>query len=434
MARTIRLAGRSYRLEPPSRHDPRLHVAAILATVQGLGQTSFRFELSIAQILVSLATCAAIDVAITMRRHATIAWPASALLTGNGIALLLRVNGTQPGDWWSLRGWWIYAGTAGVAMASKHVVRARSAHVFNPSNVGLLLCFAILGTGTVNPQDLWWGPPSVALAATQALVVIGGVAIARRLHFLRMAIAFWLTFATGIGVVTIAGHAITARWHVGTVHGATFWWVLVTSPEVLIFLFFMITDPQTTPRQAPARVVFGAMVGTLSAMFAAVATTEFGTKLALLAALAAASLARPIIARRARHIGRVRPPAAALAGGALVAVLAASGHFARASTTPSTASASPREVFVDVSSLPPISIDPSVGHAGAAVDDAAARRLVVDAIAQLAAEPGHRYEITRAIIVLVRNGQAPPRIGVRVIGTVQGSTTAAAVDRTIAPG
>ena len=31
-------------------------------------------------------------------------------------------------------------------------------------------------------------------------------------------------------------------------HGRYFWWVLVTSPEVLVFLFFMITDPKTTPK------------------------------------------------------------------------------------------------------------------------------------------------------------------------------------------
>ena len=41
---------------------------------------------------------------------------------------------------------------------------------------------------------------------------------------------------------------MTARWHLGPITGGYFWWVLVTSPEILVFLFFMITDPKTIPK------------------------------------------------------------------------------------------------------------------------------------------------------------------------------------------
>ena len=40
---------------------------------------------------------------------------------------------------------------------------------------------------------------------------------------------------------------MTAAWHVGPIEGAEFWWLLVSSPEILVFLFFMITDPRTIP-------------------------------------------------------------------------------------------------------------------------------------------------------------------------------------------
>ena len=40
---------------------------------------------------------------------------------------------------------------------------------------------------------------------------------------------------------------MTAAWHVGPIEGAEFWWLLVSSPEILVFLFFMITDPKTIP-------------------------------------------------------------------------------------------------------------------------------------------------------------------------------------------
>ena len=47
---------------------------------------------------------------------------------------------------------------------------------------------------------------------------------------------------------------MTARWHVGPITDAYFWWVLVTSPEILVFLFFMITDPKTIPATRAAAV------------------------------------------------------------------------------------------------------------------------------------------------------------------------------------
>ena len=51
-------------------------------------------------------------------------------------------------------------------------------------------------------------------------------------------------------MLAISGHAMLARWHLGPITGFHFWLVLVTSPEVLVFLFFMITDPKTAPRSS----------------------------------------------------------------------------------------------------------------------------------------------------------------------------------------
>ena len=113
-APTVRIRGTAYPVLLPKLRDPRLHLAGVIVTLQVLGQTAFDFDLSIAQILVALGTCAALEVSIAFRRQRVIMWPASALLTGNGVAFVLRVPGTEHGDWWSLNGWWIFAGTAAV--------------------------------------------------------------------------------------------------------------------------------------------------------------------------------------------------------------------------------------------------------------------------------------------------------------------------------
>src|ERR1700740_18633 len=158
LALTIR--GRSYPVLLPKLKDPRLHLAATITSLQVIGQIGVHFELSIAQILISLGTCAVLEVAIAMRLQGVLLWPASALLTGNGVAFVLRVPGTAHGDWWTLRGWWIFVGTAAVSLLSKHVIRWRGEHVFNPSNIGLVLCFLALGRGRAAPLDFWWWPMS----------------------------------------------------------------------------------------------------------------------------------------------------------------------------------------------------------------------------------------------------------------------------------
>ena len=92
------------------------------------------------------------------------------------------------------------------------------------------------------------------------------------------------------------GHAFSARWHLGPVSGHYFWWVLVTSPEVLVFLFFMITDPKTTPRSTRGRALYAVSIGLLSVLLIAPAKTEFWAKVALLGALAIVCAARPLLA------------------------------------------------------------------------------------------------------------------------------------------
>lgn len=295
--RSIRIGSHRYPVLLPSVRDPRLHVAAVLLSVQVLGQTVLRFELSIAQILLSLGTCAVLEVGITFAHRRVLAWPASALLTGNGVALLLRTAGTEHGDWWSLDSWPVWVATAGLSLLSKYVIRYRGEHVFNPSNLGLLVVFVVVGTRHANPQDLWWGLWSPGLALTYAVIIIGGVAITARLHLLAAAATFWVTYAAGVAVVAASGHGMTARWHIGPVEGTDYWWTLVGSPEILIFLFFMITDPRTAPGGRVARLVFAAAVGVAASVLAGGFATEFSTKVAIIGGLVLVCGLRPLAER-----------------------------------------------------------------------------------------------------------------------------------------
>lgn len=384
---TLRIRGTAYPVLLPAVRDPRLHLAVVIISLQILGQTAFEFRLSIAQILVSLLTSALLEFAITFRRHRVIMWPASALLTGNSVAFVLRVPGTEHGDWWSLRGWWIFAGAAAVALLSKYLIRFRGHHVFNPSNVGLVLCFLLLGSARADPLALWWGPMSLSLVLALAIIFAGGLGILSRLHLVGIAATFWAVFAAGIAVLAASGHEMTASWHLGGITGFELWRVLVLSPEVLIFLFFMITDPKTAPVGRAARRVYAVAVALLAVLLIAPQSTEYWTKVALLGALTIVSASRPLIAilaPRVRLAGtRPRRPvlgALALTGGAAFAsIVVLAGLPARPDARVAGVATT------NAGSLPQVAVLPSRGVA-TRIDPGLARQIAGDLVTDLRLE------------------------------------------------
>src|SRR5437660_12223109 len=88
--RSVRIRGREYPGLLPSARDPRLHVAAVLLTLQVLGQTVLDCRLPAAQILICLATGALIAFGYGFFKDKVTMSPASGLLTGNSAAFTLR--------------------------------------------------------------------------------------------------------------------------------------------------------------------------------------------------------------------------------------------------------------------------------------------------------------------------------------------------------
>ena len=235
-------------------------MAAVIISIHVLGQIALGFRVTVPQILAAIVTCAIIEVALTLRKTGMFVWPASAMLTGSGVALILRTTDTKVGDPWGTNDWYVFAIVAGLALLSKYVIQFRGSHVFNPSNVGLVVAFLVLGLERVQPLDFYWGPLDGALALAYLLIVGGGMLVTRRLNLLAMAATYWLTLAIGTAILADRT-CMTADWAFGPVCGVDFWRTIVISPEVLIFLFFMLTDPKTIPAGRVARIVFALSVG-----------------------------------------------------------------------------------------------------------------------------------------------------------------------------
>jgi len=295
----MRLWDREYPVILPSIRDPRLHVAAVLLTLQVLGQTVLDFRLSVAQILICLAVGALIESGVAFFKDKVILWPASGLLTGNSTAFILRTPGTLHGDWWSLHAIWIFIAVVAVSMASKYLVRWRGRHIFNPSNLGLVLAFVALGPQYTEPQDLWWIPLGPWMYVTYAILIGGGLLIGWELKLIGLELGYMLAFAAGVALALapVPDHCMVASWHATPMCGRDLWQILVTSPEVLIFALFMVPDPRTVPDGQAARFVFGVIVAVLSVFLLGPTTLEFWTKTAILASLVFACAGRFALAR-----------------------------------------------------------------------------------------------------------------------------------------
>jgi hypothetical protein len=275
-----------------------------------------------------------------------------------------------------------------VSLASKYLFTYRGAQLFNPSNVGLVAAFLVLGSQRVEPLDFWWAPVSLAMVLAYALILVGGVLITSRLGLLAMGAAFWVALAMALGLVAGTGHCITAAWSLTPVCGFDLWRIIVTSPEVLIFLFFMITDPKTIPAGKSARIVFGITLALACTLLMAPQTTEFGAKVALLGGLVVLTPLRYLFDRLLPGREPARSPVSlltetlpsggrrrvflrgAMVGSALVALAAlivAAGAPARVAASPAAGSSSV-DVDVDPSTLPEVTVSPDALALSSEVD------------------------------------------------------------------
>lgn len=287
----------------PNRRDPRLKLSAVVMTLHVLGQTLLDFKVSIAQILISMAVCGLIEGVVTFRKTRMLVWPASGILTGSSIALILRASGTVHGDYWSLNGIEFFVLAGVVSLLSKHLIRPTGRHLFNPSNVGIVWALLVVGPNHVFAQYLWWGPSILGQVLAYAVILLGALWVLRAVGMIPMALSFLLTFAVLIGLFALGGREFIAIWHEGPIGGMEYWVNVALSAEVLVFVFFMISDPQTAPKAPEARVIYGAAVAAVAAALTYFQPTEFAIKVSILSSLIVVCALVPLLesAVRRRH-------------------------------------------------------------------------------------------------------------------------------------
>ena len=211
--------------------DPRLYQIAVLASLLVYGLAGLDFEITLTRAALLLLTVLATQ-AIGDRIEGRPPNLRSALISGLSLCLLLRTNRTD-----------LALLAAVITIAAKFVVRYRGKHIFNPTNGGIVAMLLLTDQVWVSPGQ--WG--SVAFFAF-LMACLGGLVVNRasRSDVTYAFIAFY--GALLFGRSWYLGEPFTIPLH------------RLESGALLLFTFFMISDPKTTPDSRAGRVLFAALV------------------------------------------------------------------------------------------------------------------------------------------------------------------------------
>jgi enediyne biosynthesis protein E5 len=231
------VTGPSPTLEAPSKlADPRIFQILFLGVLLSAGVLWRDFSLHPAQF--GLALLAATLTQAVCNRAAGIpgAGVRSAVITGFGLSILLRADSL-----------WVHPAAAAFAIAQKFVLRVRGKHLLNPANSGVLLALTLLpGTWVSGGQ---WGQ-DVAMAGW--VVAFGTLVVtrARRLDVSWSFLGFWL------GAMALRAGVYGYEWAV--------WQHQLQNGALLLFAFFMISDPMTIPNHPRGRIAHAALVAAVA--------------------------------------------------------------------------------------------------------------------------------------------------------------------------
>ncbi len=161
----------------------------------------------------------------------------SLLISSFGLSLLLKTNLV-----------WVAILAAVVSIVSKYIIRIKGKHIFNPSALGIVVAVFFTGNAWISPGQ--WGSGAVIMFG----VCCFGFIVTTRVQKLDVSLAFLGTFAA----LLFARQIIYLGWPMDHFIQS------VSTGSLLLFSFFMITDPKTTPNHLVVRIIWSAAIAAIA--------------------------------------------------------------------------------------------------------------------------------------------------------------------------
>ncbi len=216
--------------------DPRCYQIAVLGTLVAYGILALDFGIRLENAVAIAITALLAQFAGSRAAGLPRFDPLSAIITSLSLTLLLRTDLAA-----------LAALAALIAISSKFLVRVRGKHVFNPANLAIVTLMASSDRAWISSGQ--WG--SAALGAF-ALACLGFIVLthARRAETTLGFLAFYglLLFGRALWL----GDPLAIPLH------------QMQNGALLVFAFFMISDPKTTPDTAAGRIVYAMLVAAIA--------------------------------------------------------------------------------------------------------------------------------------------------------------------------
>jgi Na+-transporting NADH:ubiquinone oxidoreductase subunit NqrB len=217
--------------------DPRIWQLVVMASLLMAGVWLRDFSLKPTQILLTftagLLTQAAFLRYFNLQQRGFL----SATITCFGLCLLLRCSNL-----------WVHPCVAVLVMSSKFLIRPFDQHLFNPANLGVVLGLTFFPSTWVTSGQ-WGADLTSALWFLAAGFFVANNA--RRLDISAYFLFFYASLFLGIRVFWY-GYSLQVFLH------------QFQNGALLLFTFFMITDPLTIPRHRTGRLIHAALVAVLA--------------------------------------------------------------------------------------------------------------------------------------------------------------------------
>ncbi len=231
-----------------SHLDARWFQILFLASFLSLGAIARDFALSWPQVLAcfasGLVTQAAWQWGLNLPGRKQWTGYLSAIVSCFGMCILVRAQN-----------YWVHPLVACLAMSSKYLLRAGPAHakshILNPANLAAFLAWYCLGGAWLSPGQ--WGAKSLAALW---FIALGGI-VTGRIGRLDISLSFLFSWAALLAARLIY---LDYSWN----PGAAIWLQQISNGATLLFAFFMISDPMTTPQHKSWRIVYAIAVAGLA--------------------------------------------------------------------------------------------------------------------------------------------------------------------------
>ena len=187
----------------------------------------------------AMASAGLVDLFILRRRKKVWEFPSGAVLTAMIVTMVLRAQ--EP--------WYVPAITSVIGVAGKYVFRSKTANVFNPAALAIVISFYIFHTG-----QSWWGALADLNPLAKILLLAGGAFITDRVNKMPLALTFLGAYFGLFTATSFFGKPLDVA-------------EIFRTPDAEAALYFaaiILTDPPTSPAKYRDQIVYGIIAAVVS--------------------------------------------------------------------------------------------------------------------------------------------------------------------------